>query len=164
MMEGRGVTGTIRPASMADVPRMVELSEQKRSEYEQHQPVFWRKAADAAEKQTAYISRLVARDDILAFVYETDTTIDGFIIGVLMSAPPVFDPGGLTCLVDDFVVLHAPDWQTIGVTLLHAAADAAKERGAVQVVAVCGRHDEPKRAMLAAHGCSVASEWWVGAT
>lgn len=152
----------IRLASVADVPRMVELSEQKRSEYERHQPIFWHQAMDAAERQTTYFGRLIARDDILVFVYEAGPAISGFIIGALMGAPPVFDPGGLTCMVDDFVVSDALDWRTVGGTLLHAVTDAAKQRGAVQVVAVCGRHDEPKRAMLAANGCTVASEWWVG--
>lgn len=92
------------------------------------------------------------RDDIIAFVYEADTVLCGFIIGALMNPPPVFDPGGLTCLVDDFVISDVTDWQTIGRALLRAVADAAKERGAVQIVAVCGRHDEPKRAMLASCG------------
>lgn len=38
----------------------------------------------------------------------------------------------------------------------------AAERGAVQLVAVVGQHDLPKREAFAAMGLTAASEWWVG--
>ncbi len=48
--------GTIRDAGSADVPRMVELSEKKRTEYEQQQPIFWRKARDSASAKSLTLS------------------------------------------------------------------------------------------------------------
>jgi len=83
------------------------------------------------------------------------------VIATVVEAPPVYDPGGLTCLVDDFVVADPREWETIGATLLSEANRQARERGAVQAVIVCGHQDQPKRAMLAAGGFSVASEWYV---
>ena len=37
----------------------------------------------------------------------------------------------------------------------------ARQRGAAQTVVVCGHLDQPKRAMLAQVGFSIASEWYV---
>ena len=74
---------------------------------------------------------------------------------------PVYDPGGKTCLVDDFAVDSAGDWTTVGNALLAAALQEARERGAVQAVVVCGHRDDPKRHMLAGDGFSIASEWYV---
>jgi len=48
----------------------------------------------------------------------------------------------------------------VGRRLLDEAVARAKERGASQVVVVCGHLDQPKREMLAACGLSIASEWW----
>lgn len=155
--------GTIRKAREADVPGMVELAERRRVEYERAQPLFWRKAADSAEKQTPYLTKQIAKDEVIALVHEREGVLDGFAIGALIPAPPVYDPGGLTCIVDDFTVSDPGLWATVGRAILQAVAEEGKRRGAVQVVAVCGRHDEPKRAMLAATGYSIASEWWVGA-
>ncbi|MCL4545642.1 MAG: hypothetical protein M1118_13785 [Chloroflexi bacterium] len=76
-------------------------------------------------------------------------------------APPVYDPGGSSCEIDDFCVAQAGDWQTVGEALLTEANREAKARGAVQCVVVCGHLDLPKRAMLSALGFTVASEWWV---
>ncbi len=157
-----GMSGNIRPAQAADVPQLVALSEQKRAEYPQHQPVFWRQAAGATEKQTPYFERQVAGNRTIALVYEQDGTIGGFIIGTLMDAPPVYDPGGPVCTIDDFTVGDATEWPRIGRALLDEVTRAAKAREAVLVIVVTGHHDEPKRAMLAASGCTVASEWWVG--
>lgn len=151
--------GTIRGAEGRDVPAMVELSEQKRLEYQGYEPRFWRKAADSREKQTPYFERLLTGERAIALVHERDGTIDGFIIGTLMEAPPVYDPGGLTCLVDDFVVDPA-EWTTVGVALLAEVERVARERGAVQTVVVCGHRDAAKRSMLGGARFSLASEWY----
>ncbi len=156
------MSGNIRPAQAADVTQLVALSEQKRAEYAQHQPVFWRQAADASEKQTPYFERQVANDRTIALVYAQDEVIGGFIIGILMDAPPVYNPGGQVCTIDDFTVRDAAEWPRIGRALLDEATRAAKAREAALVIVVTGHHDEPKRAMLATSGCTVASEWWVG--
>jgi len=80
---------------------------------------------------------------------------------MLIPAPPVYDPGGLTCLVDDFVVREPEAWDQVGASLLRAVNQLARERGAVQTVVVCRRLDEAKRATLADQGLTVVSEWSV---
>lgn len=151
---------TIRKATEEDVPQMVSLSAMKRAEYETYQPTFWRKAQDAEEQQTPFFTALIARDNVIALVEEGEGAIRGFIIATLVGSPPVYDPGGLTCLVDDFSVATPNLWLSTGKGLLEEVTRRAKEQGAVQVVTVCGQRDEPKRSMLSELGCSVASEWW----
>lgn len=153
--------GRIRNAQVADVPRMVELSEQKRTEYEKQQPLFWRKAQGSASAQQSYFEHLLTLDNVIALVYQQEGTIRGFVIAGLHDAPPVYDPGGLTCNIDDFVVEHRSLWKSVGRALLDRAIADARARKVVQVVVVTGGHDIPKREMLSAMGLSLASEWWV---
>lgn len=152
---------SIRPARPADLARMVDLSEQKRREYQGYQPRFWRKAADSRERQLPFFERQLASDRVIALVCEQQGVITGFLIATLAEAPPVYDPGGLTCLVDDFVVAEPVLWASAGTALLAEASRQAKARGAVQTVVVCGHQDEPKRRMLVAAGHVIASEWYI---
>src|SRR5260370_8282279 len=119
----------IRTAEPADVPRMVDLSEQKRIQYQSYQPQFWRKAADSREKQLVHFERVIGSERVIALVHEEAGPIDGFVIATLLEAPLVYDPGGLTCLIDDFVVAGERDWQTVGAELIAEAARAAKAPG-----------------------------------
>lgn len=150
-----------RTAQLADVPAIAELAEQKRLEYQRYQPVFWRKAANSRERHIPWIEELVKRDDVITLVHEErDGIIDGFIIADFVPAPPVYDVAGPTCRVDDFTVAESQNWQAIGRELLEEVMRAAQRRGAAQIVVVCAHLDQPKRAMLAAAGFSIASEWY----
>lgn len=157
-----GDDGTVRPAVQADVDGIAALSAARRQSYEHHQPMFWRQADDAAVRHHAYLQGLVDDPEHIVLVARNGGTVSGFVVGRLVGSPPVYAPGGLTCLVDDFAVAGDDDWPTLGVALLRELARGARERGAIQAVVVSGRHDEPKRRALAAAGLSVASEWWVG--
>ncbi len=151
---------SIRPATGEDIIRMVELSDLKRTEYAQYSPVFWRKAEGASEKQRPFLLAQLERENNIVLVSEEEDNIDGFLIASVVGAPPVYDPGGQVCMVDDFAVSSPAKWQTVGLALLTEATAQAKERGAVLSVVVCGLLDEPKRAMLRAGGASIASEWY----
>jgi hypothetical protein len=63
-------------------------------------------------------------------------------------------------LIDDFSVSESDGWREAGSALLHVATEWARSRGAVQVVVVCGPHDQAKRRMLQDAGLYVASEWF----
>ena len=152
---------TIRPATQADIQQMVALSEQKRTQYEQVAPTFWREAADASECQARFFETLLGREQTIALVHETGDQVDGFVIAAIRDAPPIYDPGTAICTIDDFCVMALEDWTTIGVKLLQEARQAAKNRGAELAVVVCGARDEPKRAMLRQTCFAVASEWYV---
>lgn len=152
----------IRPATPGDVSAMIELAERKRLQYELFQPVFWRKAADSRQKQIPYFEHLLGKETCVALVHEQNGQIDGFIIGTILPAPPVYDPGGLTCLVDDFALADEKAWESLGAALLAAVRQKVATRGVVQTVVVCAHLDEPKQSMLRDVGLSVASEWYVG--
>ena len=151
----------IRPATIEDVPRMVALSDQRRTAYQQYQPTFWRKAADANEKQQVYFETLLERADYLALVHEANGEVEGFVIAGFIPTPPVYDPAGATCLIDDFAVSNMRLWATVGRALLDAASTWARDNGAAQMVVIAGHHDELKRKMLAGQPYSIASEGWV---
>jgi GNAT superfamily N-acetyltransferase len=154
------VTEDVRPAGVADVDAITAMANERRSQYWRYQPVFWRPAAHAEEVHRPHLARLVADQNVITLVSEESGTIVGFIIATLAEAPPVFDPGGQTCDIDDFVV--APGrWTTTGVQLLRSAIEHAAERGAIQAVVVTAHLDQDKRETLRLCGLSIASEWWV---
>ncbi len=63
-------------------------------------------------------------------------------------------------MIDDFMVDEPDAWASIGRALLDAVTEAARTRGAAQIVVVCGPDDSPKRAMLTAGAYTVATEWF----
>ena len=151
----------IRRATEADIPNMVAIAETKRNEYEGYSPVFWRKAPDSSSEQERYLQSLLMGTDVMALVAQTRDGLAGFIIGALTTAPPVYNPGGAVCMVDDFAVAPPEAWQAVGSALLAAMAQEAQARGAVLMVVVCAQRDQAKRALLQEAGCAVASEWHV---
>lgn len=151
----------IRKAQQNDVARLVDLSEQKRTQYEHYQPTFWHKAEDSREKQRLFFEHLLSRENVILLVHEREDIIDGFIIATFVTAPPVYNPGGFVCSIDDFCVVSSSEWQGIGRSLLDEMMHEAKERGATLAVVVCGHLDKPKREMLRALGFSIATEWYV---
>ena len=100
----------------------------------------------------------------MSLVAEDDGGFAGFLIATVGPTPPVYDPGGLTAMIDDFAVVSDAAWATTGRDLLGAATARVRDRGATQLVVVCGHRDEPKRAALRAAGLSLASEWYTGPT
>ncbi|GAA2845455.1 GNAT family N-acetyltransferase [Nonomuraea rubra] len=150
----------IREASPGDVAAMAGLMARRREEYERYQPVFWRRAPGAADRHAAFLAGLVGDPEVIVRVCERDGRFAGFAIASLVPSPPVYDPGGPTCTIDDYAVVDDRDWASIGVDLLRAVTDEARARGAAQVVVVCGHADQAKREALRLAGLSIASEWW----
>jgi len=141
---------------------MAELAELKREQYKTHALVFHRPKPDTREVHASFLASQVENvERHVALVHEADDGhIDGFLIATMVPAPPVYDPGGLTCLVDDFTVATPDLWASVGRELLDEATRLSRPKGAVQTVVVCGPQDAPKRAMLLDSGHIVASEWF----
>ena len=93
-------------------------------------------------------------------IADAEDTLTGFIIGRLIQAPETYDPGGLTLMIDDFCVAEPELWEPVGQPLISAVKTQAKEKGASQILVVCGHHDEPKRQFLKSQGLNLASEWY----
>lgn len=151
----------IRSATEDDLDAMIVLADEKRTEYAQYAPTFWRKAADGPIKQREYFRGLLAQPNLIALVSEADGTIDGFVLGAIVDAPPVYDPGTQVCVIDDFTVAWPALWPTIGRALLEAVRQQAAARQANLTVVVCGHLDQAKRALLQDTGFGIASEWYV---
>jgi len=154
------VTGQIRPATPADVDAIAAMAGARRRQYSTYQPVFWAPSPDAEEVHKPYLAAQVADENVISLVSENSGKLTGFVIASLTGAPPVYNPGGRTCQIDDFVVAPG-EWNSSGAQLLMAAIELAVHRGAIQAVVVTGHLDEEKREALRACGLSIASEWWV---
>jgi hypothetical protein len=143
------------------VNQMVELSSLKRTDYEQQSPIFWRRAVDADVRQEQFFGRLVEEPDAICLVSsDDDDQLEGFVIGSLIKAPPVYDPGGRVCMIDDFVVRNPELWGNIGRDLKAEVESQAAAAGAVLSITVCGHKDGAKRDAVAT-GTQLVSEWYV---
>ena len=154
----------VRPARDDDVAAVAAIADAKRHQRARQQPRFWNPAPDAVERHTPYLAGLVDDPGAVFLVAESGGQVTGFAIGRLGPAPPVYEPGGDTCVVDDAALLREQDWPTVGDALLDRVRAVAEARGAVQLVVVAGLGDEAQSAVLSAAGLSVASQWWVGPT
>lgn len=152
----------IRSATQSDIFTMVALSYEKRRAYEKAQPQFWRYASCAEKVQTKWFNELLAQDDHILLVAELKDKVVGFIIGKIVKSPEVYDPGGLTVMIDDFCVISPSKWELVGSRLFDEIKHKAKTKGALQVLSVCGAHDEPKSRLLKNLGLTIASCWYVG--
>jgi ribosomal protein S18 acetylase RimI-like enzyme len=155
-------TPLIRQAALEDIPALVALSHAKRAGYAHVHPQFWRAAVGADEIQQKWFEELLDHKDyVLLVATEASEEITGFIVGQMITAPEVYDPGGLTLSVDDFCVITPDAWERVGGALLDQLQMRGKELGCVQVRAVAGDHDEPKCQFLESRGLIVASRWYV---
>ncbi len=150
-------------SKIQDVPDMVDLSYQKRRAYEKVQKQFWKCAGPEAEiSQAKWFEELITRDDYIMLTAASGETLAGFIIGKLMPAPEVYNPGGLTFMIDDFCVKQESLWESVGRKLIDEIKKLAEAKGASQILVVSGAHDESKKLCLKSAGLSIASEWYVG--
>lgn len=151
---------SIRTATADDLDAVVELAAAARADQAVHQPLFWRPAPDARDRHRPFLAGQIADDRVISLVATDQETVVGFAIGVLHPAPPVYDPGGPTCTVDDLTLVDPGRWATSGADLLRAVRARAAALGAAQVVVVVGDHDHAKQAALASAGLTAASQWW----
>lgn len=153
---------TILFATKEDIASIVNLSYQKRKNYEHAQPQFWRYADGAEEIQAKWFEELLEHKDYILLVAKIENKIVGFVIGRLVNAPEVYNPGGLTLMIDDYCVETQEDWVDVGKELLEEIARIAKTKGAAQFCVVAGAHDNAKCSFLEDFGLSCASKWHVG--
>ncbi len=153
----------VERATSEDLEQLLGIAAVRRAAYAEYQPQFWRPAPDAVHRQREYFTALLEDDQALVVVAHSGAILRGFGIGRLVPAPPVYDPGGASCVVDDFAVADPDEWLTIGPLLLNALRSWANSSGAAQMIVVTAHLDEAKRAALKGEGLTIASEWWVGA-
>lgn len=148
-------------AGQADLEQLLKIAAARRQEYARYQPQFWRPATDAVARQRDFFASLIDNDDTFIVVARERLNVHGFAVARMADAPPVYNPGGLTCAVDDFAVANPTEWPTVGPLLLSAVRAWGFEHGATQMIVVVAHLDQPKRAMLRTAQLDIASEWWV---
>jgi hypothetical protein len=117
----------IRDAVEKDISEMVALSAIKRRAYAQAQPLFWKPSPNAQSHQKQYFFELLSNPEVMLLIAESHHEIDGFIIGSIVEAPSVYNPGGKTLLVDDFCVRK--EWPSVAPALLQSHTEKGKKRG-----------------------------------
>jgi hypothetical protein len=152
----------IRPAVATDVEAIALLARQRREEYEIAQPQFWRVAEHAVPLHKAFLAHMIESDEVESLVAVDGDELLGYVFAAIGPAPPVYDPGGPTASIDDYTVATDDLWRSVGIELCREMRVRLTERGAVQLVVVCGHHDEAKRSALRELELSLASEWYVG--
>ncbi len=103
----------IRKAESGDVAAIVALSERDRTMREKIDPEFFRKRAGGAEIQAHFFQNQLLSDRVIALVDMDGDRLAGFAIATITQAPPVYDPGGLTVLIDDFTVDNPSEWGSV---------------------------------------------------
>jgi hypothetical protein len=149
----------VRPAEPRDAAAVLELAAARRAPHERYQPTFWQRAGAVRDEQIAALSATVADSGTVALVHETTGRIDGYAVGTLETAPPVYNPGGPVLLVGDFAADRTDE--AVGAALLEAVGRCGHERGAVLTAVVAGHADEGRRRLLADRGFRQASQWYV---
>ncbi len=150
----------VRKAGTNDIKAAVELAERSRRQLQKYQPVFWHKAANSAAATEMFFAKLLAEPGTYFLVALEGAQLQGILIARKFPAPPVFDPGGDTYLIDDFFMLEPRLWLTVGEALLSHVSTLIHEHGGVQIVVVAADRDLAKIEMLRRSGLSIASNWW----
>jgi hypothetical protein len=86
-----------------------------------------------------------------------------FLTAAPMRAPPVYDPGGSTVLIDGFCVTAPFLWPSVGRALLDRPREEGRAAGLRQIVVVCGRADRSKAEFLHSAELLLASTRWTEA-
>ena len=149
----------VRTVTQSDIPALVKLSYQKRRAYEMAQPQFWKYAENAEDIQAKWFEELL---DDAQYIMLVDDNLRAFIIGRLIKAPEVYNPGGLAVMIDDFCVAAPEFWHTIGSALVSKVKGIAKKKGATQILVVSGDHDAAKNQFIEACGLNITSRWYTG--
>ena len=139
----------IRPLIAADVPRVLELGEQKRRQYAAYSLVFWRMSPLPRETFGPHLQSQIENSQVVALAHDRNGTLDGYVLANAQG------------YIDDFTVAKPELWPTVGADLLRAAGAAAQKKGISSLLVVCGAGDLPKRTMLAAQGLTHTTDWFV---
>ena len=153
----------LRKTNSSDVVDCVDLVEARRLRYEEYEPQFWRRADDSRSTSVEWFSNLFSDVDVLSLVATEESAVVGFLIARDAPAPPVYNPGGPTALVDDFCVAEGR-WMDVGKNLLIRAKEELHSSGCTQIVVVGAHKDTEKTSFLETTTLSLASTWWTSST
>lgn len=149
-----------RPATLGDIGGMVALIEARRERLARYQPVMWARAPHAADASSGWYTILLSQPDTIAMVAHDEAGLAGMAIALLQSPPPVYQPGGPVCFLDDFASVEGPRGDRAALVLLDAITAEGRRRGAALMIAVAAAADETLAGLLRLRGLAPASQWW----
>jgi hypothetical protein len=153
----------IRRAEQHDLADIIRLLSLKRRRLASFEPLMWRVAPDAEKVSEAFLGYLLQQPTTLAFTAHKDGAMYGCVVAQLQASPPVYAPGGLTCLIDDLAVEDGDLGAQAATALLHHTWGEAKLRGAVQTLVVAAEKDAHIAGALRQADLHPASVWWTKA-
>ena len=146
----RGAAG-IRRAHPDDAEALMELARAAAPRLHGMQLV-WREP-----RSVQGYRELCDRPDCTTLVAERDGQVAGYGLAMPgLPAPPVYDPGGTTCLVDELET-RCP---RLRAALLYALEAAARAAGDVQILMACDARDRAKHAVLDGRGYRWPVDWF----
>lgn len=150
-----GRPSDVRRATPDDSPAVAAMAERS-TPHEHAMHLLWDRRPSLAGYR-----ELLANPDLISVVAESQGRVVGYAIGRPGGpAPPVYDPGGTTCLVDEFALDDRDAWPESGAPLLAALEAAAGERGDVQLLVACGRDELQKRELLDRRRYRYPVDWY----
>jgi hypothetical protein len=150
----------IRRAAPSDLEAIVALVSAKRAQLESYEPVTWHPSEHAPAMSKEFFRAQMGEQGPIFLVAAEGDAVIGFINAVLQPAPPVYDPGGKTVMIDDFAVIDGSKGDEAAIALLDAALSEGRGRGAIQVIIVAAAKDERAAAWFRARNLHVFSQWW----
>jgi len=139
---------------------MVALVSAKRAQLEAFEPVTWHASKNAPAMTEEFFRLQVAEQGPIFLVATDGPAVIGFINALLQPAPPVYDPGGKSIMIDDFAVVDGDIGDDAAMALLDAAISEGRGRGAMQVIIVAAAKDERAAKWFRARQLHVFSNWW----
>lgn len=150
----------VRRPTPDDIKSVVEISSQKRRNYEEEVPHLWKQANNANILEEIFFRSLLSKNSYIFLVAERKKEIIGFVIGKKIYSMGIYDPGGITILINDFCIDEEEEWQHVGKKLLEAITDSSKNQGVASLLITSGHHDMSKNQLLNAFGLKPALEWY----
>ncbi len=150
-----GCDARVRLATPQDAPAVGALAARARPRPHGMQLVW---------KETPSIEgyrRRFAESDLLCLVTEGGPGLVGYALAKPgVPSPPVYDPGGTTCFVDELELAPGGDPAGVAERLLGALEVAARQAGDVQLLVTCGRSERVKRDQLDARRYRWPADWY----
>lgn len=149
----------VREAGLEDIDAIVALIESRRQRLADWEPNFWRKAEASADMSKAFLPTLIDDPASTLLVAYEGTLLGGCLQFKPTFVPPVYDPGGTTWMIDDFVVAN-DRWDAFGVTLLLALKAKTIEQSPGQLIFPVPFKDDAAMDFFKQQGLSPTTMWW----
>lgn len=154
----------IYKATSKDIDKLVYLAMQRHHDYEKLQPIFWNESKDAENLQKIYFASMMAENKALFFIamdQENNKPI-GIIMAREYQAPPVYNSGRVTYIIDDYYVTSPKLWNSVGKDLLSSMQSYLESNGVTQIIVITANADTKKtQAMKSLSSYKPLSTWYV---